>query len=450
MAEGRTYYFDITDILRYACFNSTVSGIQRVTLNMIGELVAKHGPRKIRLVGYHPIQRQILELDSSWCSPDYRFDQNEFARWFRLLGGSFTSIRQWSRIYKDRPFRRVFHRSRAYLSLLVRRRSFFEKRDIRVLGWPESQGEKIVGKFAPNPGDRVVLMGATWDFPEFLDELGERKKSDGFEVSAFIHDLIPMVTPAYVPDGVSEMFSRWLESIQRITDRYVVNSDHTALDLRAHLARIGLDTPIAVAPLAHEFLTDGEVAQRPLRVATLYASERPFVLFVGTIESRKNVWGLLRAWQALAGELKLEMPRLILAGKRGWGIEDFQRLYNRSGALDGLAKFIERPTDAELAHLYRNCLFTVFPSHYEGWGLPIGESLWFGKTCVASNTSSMPEVGGDMCAYVDPQDLTQLFNELKRMITDTDYRASFEKRIHRKRLRTWRDFAESLYAAVEG
>jgi len=55
---------------------------------------------------------------------------------------------------------------------------------------------------------------------------------------------------------------------------------------------------------------------------------------------------------------------------------------------------VENPSDEELAYLYKNSLFTVFPSYYEGWGLPIGESLWFGKPVVASNTSSMREVGG--------------------------------------------------------
>ena len=448
MADGRTYYLDVTDILKYASHNSTVSGIQRVTLNVIGQLVAKHGPSRIRLVGYHPKQRKVLELDSSWCSPDYRFDQMEFQRWFRL-GGGYGSIREWSRIYKHRPLRRSLHRLRAYLSLIAGRRKFFEKRGISVPGWMASGGDRIVGDFEPNPGDRVVILGATWEFPEYINALVAQKQAKRFEVLAFVHDLIPVKAPAYVAEGMSDAFRNWLDSVYRMADRLVANSGHTASDLRADMAQRGLDIPVATAPLAHEFLTDKQLST-PLRVATLYASERPYVLFVGTIESRKNVWGLLRAWKALAEDLKLDTPYLVLAGKEGWGIEDFRRLYACTGALDGLVTLVDRPTDAELAHLYGNCLFTVFPSHYEGWGLPIGESLWFGKTCVASNTSSMPEVGGDMCAYVDPKDLTQLFNELKRMVTDQDYRVSFEHRIHRKRLRTWSDFADSLYAAVDG
>ena len=74
----------------------------------------------------------------------------------------------------------------------------------------------------------------------------------------------------------------------------------------------------------------------------------------------------------------------------------------------------ETPSDAELAFLYRNCRFTVFPSLYEGWGLPIGESLWFGKLCIASKTSSMPEVGGDLVDYVDPKDADSLQQAILR------------------------------------
>ena len=80
--------------------------------------------------------------------------------------------------------------------------------------------------------------------------------------------------------------------------------------------------------------------------------------------------------------------------------------------------------------------------------MPIGESLWFGKTCVTSKTSSMPEVGRDMCSYVDPSNLDELYAEARRMIVDLPYRRQFESRIAREKLRTWSDVAKNLWSAL--
>lgn len=371
--------------------------------------------------------------------------------WFDLGGTDYNSIREWSRKYKKNALNRAVRRLQAYVALAFGQRRFFEKRNINVR-WKapysrKAHDLKIVGDFLPTAGDKVVILGATWDFPDYMEALLSLKRAISFDVSVLVYDLIPIKTPAYVADGMSVLFRNWLDGVYRLADHLVAISEHTATDVREDLARLGYGTPVSVAPLAHEFMA-GEDTGGQLRVSTLNDTDRPYVLYVGTVEARKNLLGLLRVWKALAEEMKLDTPRLLIAGKLGWGIDDFLALHRQSAGLDGLVRLVDRPGDAELAHLFRNCLFTVFPSFYEGWGLPIGEGLWFGKTCVTSNNSSMPEVGGDMCAYVDPRNLGELFGEVKRMVQDADYRASYEKRIDREKLRTWRDFADSLFTAV--
>ena len=130
----------------------------------------------------------------------------------------------------------------------------------------------------------------------------------------------------------------------------------------------------------------------------------PFVLCVGTLEIRKNLCGLSRRSGAacVADPAPRASARLVLAGRPGWLNEDFERLMAATGNLGGWVRVLHGPTDAELDHLYRNCLFTVCVSLKEGWGLPIGESLAYGKTGVVSGVSSMPEVGGDLVEYCDP------------------------------------------------
>lgn len=128
--------------------------------------------------------------------------------------------------------------------------------------------------------------------------------------------------------------------------------------------------------------------------------------------------------------------------------DDFQSILRATGYCNGLIGVVEEPLDHELAYLYRNCLFTVYPSFYEGWGLPIGESLWFKKPVVASKTSSMAEVGGNMVDYVDPYSPSDIKRAIMKLITDVSYRNSRIEGISKATLRSWDDVASHQLAAL--
>jgi len=224
-------------------------------------------------------------------------------------------------------------------------------------------------------------------------------------------------------------------------------SDQTEADLREVLPAAGTSIPTRVTPLAHEFAGDA-ADDAAVGSAVRAIAEAPFVLCVGTIEVRKNAYALVQAWDRLRSELGAGMPRLVLAGQRGWRTEDLFDLLARTGNLGGTVIVAETPTDAELAFLYRHCLFTVFPSLYEGWGLPIGESLWFGKFCIASKTSSMPQVGGDLADYVDPDDPEDMYRVIARAIREPSHVAACEGRIRVMTPRGWDETAQDMHAAV--
>jgi hypothetical protein len=147
--------------------------------------------------------------------------------------------------------------------------------------------------------------------------------------------------------------------------------------------------------------------------------DEPFVLFVSTIEGRKNHVLAYRTWEKLveAGE---DPPRLICVGRPGWQAEEFVSLQTASAGLGGRIEVLSDVSDGELEWLYANCLFTIYPSLYEGWGLPITESLVRGKLCVASNTSSMPEAGGDLALYVDPLDPDDFGRTIRRLLANPE------------------------------
>ena len=174
-----------------------------------------------------------------------------------------------------------------------------------------------------------------------------------------------------------------------------------------------------------------------------------YVLIVGTMEVRKNLWRVATVWDRLRREKGRELPKLVITGRKGWLNDDFENWMKATGNLGGWIQFVEGASDDILAYLYRNCLFTITASFYEGWGLPIGESLAYGKTAVVSNTSSMPEVGEDMVEYCDPHSLDSIEAACLKLIDNPVHRQDMEARITSDRLRSWEDVARDMLVVVK-
>jgi glycosyltransferase involved in cell wall biosynthesis len=134
------------------------------------------------------------------------------------------------------------------------------------------------------------------------------------------------------------------------------------------------------------------------------AAKAPFILYVSTIERRKNHETLYKAWVRLI-ETGYDVPNLLCVGMRGWGVSDLMADLACDPRIKGRIRVLHDLSDPELAHLYAACEFTVYPSLYEGWGLPVVESFAFGKFCLCSNTGSLVEAGGSFAEYLDPWDV---------------------------------------------
>ena len=140
-----------------------------------------------------------------------------------------------------------------------------------------------------------------------------------------------------------------------------------------------------------------------------------YLLFAGTLEPRKNVGLLLDAWEALRAEEPDTLP-LVIAGGYGWKSKELlARLERRRG--DGI-HLLGRVEEGHLLRLLQGATCFVYPSLYEGFGLPVVEALACGVPVVASQTSSLPEVAGDAALYVDPDDPADLAVVLRRVLGD--------------------------------
>ena len=202
---------------------------------------------------------------------------------------------------------------------------------------------------------------------------------------------------------------------------------------RAHVIPLGVEPgPVMVPDSA-----DGDFV--------LPAVTPPYLLFVGTLEPRKNIVRIIRAFEEIAAEHPQQ--KLILAGKLGWHTEEIV------SAMEG-SPFRKRimhlgfVTERQKRALLHSCEILVYPSLYEGFGLPVLEAMAQGAPVITSSVSSLPEVAGDAAILVDPSATCEIATAIDRLLRDDALRATLKKAgLARAAELTWRRTATSTYAA---
>ncbi|MBC7225556.1 MAG: glycosyltransferase family 4 protein, partial [Anaerolineae bacterium] len=160
-----------------------------------------------------------------------------------------------------------------------------------------------------------------------------------------------------------------------------------------------------------------------------YRVQPPYFLYVGTLKPRKNLLRLVRAYaRFLAGSGADDAPQLVLAGKRGWQYEALAREATRLGLESGQIVFPGYVADEDLPALYTGALAFVFPSLYEGFGLPLVEAMACRTPVVTSRTSACGEVAGDAALLVDPLSEEEIAAALAQVAEDGDLRAALAAR----------------------
>ena len=154
-----------------------------------------------------------------------------------------------------------------------------------------------------------------------------------------------------------------------------------------------------------------------------YNLKNPYVLFVGTLQPRKNIAKLIEAFAKLKTEnLKLKTSLdLVIVGRKGWDYEKILEAPDKFGVSERV-KFLEDVTNEDLPLFYKNAEVFVLPSLYEGFGLPILEAMQYDCPVVTSNVSSLPEAGGDAAIYFDPNNAEDIAEKIEKVISDPKLR----------------------------
>lgn len=282
------------------------------------------------------------------------------------------------------------------------------------------QAESLADPFVVNwtTDDIFVTVGLIWDYLP-LEKIYARKAEQGFKVVGMIYDLVPYKVPEYCL-GVPPSFFKSVVDLIWCADEILTISKLTKQDVEEFVSKYQLPHPtiVDVSYLGMDVgvLQDGYVPDRAeLDVSALRPGK--FVLQVGTMEPRKNHALTLTAWRLMAKEGFPELMPLVVVGAQAWGVGDVLEMAKRDRCLS--PKYFvhsNRVSDQTLLWLYKNCFMTVYPSFYEGWGLPISESLVHGKFCLTGDNGALVEAGAGYAEHLSPFDVMGWARRLKELM----------------------------------
>lgn len=298
----------------------------------------------------------------------------------------------------------------------------------------------------------LLIMGAAWIVPSFPIAHRIIARRHKLHVVSILYDLIPYTYPDFVSPDASREFLFYISSLLSISDALISISKYVSDDLANHIDSLGqnlISYPLNYhAELAREIPFKVQKASHKLlkktmreKLIELGVEADNFILNVGSVEIRKNHIGLFVAWRHLLAQMEANCPQLVVVGRPGWKAESFLEALKSTNNLDGKLIVLHGIDDSVLSYLYETCKLTVYPSLEEGWGLPIGESLDAGKLCVTSNRASMPEVGRELCRYVNPFDPLAIAREVIQLLENPRIISLTEQKIAaEKPLKSWAEY----------
>jgi glycosyltransferase involved in cell wall biosynthesis len=254
-----------------------------------------------------------------------------------------------------------------------------------------------------------------------------------------VHDLNFLLYPEFLTPEAASYYGQIDQAVRRC-DHIIAVSESTKRDI-IRLTGAPESKITVVYEAAHPIYTPLEDEQATRQTKERFGISCDFVLFVSTIEPRKNVPTLLHAYKQLLDNYRTDVD-LVLAGEKGWLFQEVFTLV-RELSLQQRVHFLGRVSVEDLLGLYNAAQLLVHPAFYEGFGLPPLEAMACGTPVVASNTSAVPEIVGDAALLVDPTEIDEMTVAIWRLLSDpTLVRQMREKGLKRARLFSWRKAAE--------
>lgn len=265
-----------------------------------------------------------------------------------------------------------------------------------------------------------------------------------------VHDLTFLHYPDYITAESRHYYNNKINSAVQQADHILSDSESTKHDMINMLNVPADKITVHMLGVDEKFKPLPRETTRPV-IQSLNLPDA-YILVVGTLEPRKNLVGLVKAYRDLLTELP-DLPPIVFVGRAGWHYEQLMAEIEAVGINEHLV-FADNVTDEQLTAVYNHALMLVTPSFYEGFGLPALEAMACGTVPIVSNLSSLPEITGEVGLLIDPHDTDTIADALKKVLTDSAWCKEQSKAgIQRAKQFTWAETArivQSTYQSVLG
>lgn len=296
-------------------------------------------------------------------------------------------------------------------------------------------------------GEDILFIpwGEWWD-PQFTERVVQAHE-EGAKVVQVIHDVAPIVWPQFF-EQVESDFAAYNSKVVPIAELVLTVSKNTKKELVAWLKQNKLHVPkIEVFRLGDDLRASKPVRPTDANFVAAKLKDDDYIMCVGTFEAKKN-HALFYYVYKLAIQRGIELPKLVIVGRRGWHTQEIHDLMSLDPEVRDKFVFLHNASDEELSWLYDHCLFTVLPSFHEGWGIPIAESLGRGVPCASSNTSSMVEIAEGLVEHFSPASSEECLAAIQKLLKPNELKAA-RQRVKKYRQYTWDDTFKQVSAQLE-
>lgn len=401
-----TLWVDLTMLIN--SLGTHLTGIQRVEYNLAKRYAELP---HVKFCVFHKDRRKLVE-----------FDFKHVAHRVEMLHAQGVGGSSPVAIVKAPVHRRILVKTKRTVAPLLstHTKEVLRRQYHRLKSFNAPTEDQILVEFKKD--DTFLVLSGDWSDEIFANLIAELRAKLHFKIVQIVYDMLPAFHPAFFVPGMADQFTTYMKSMFENCDGVLAISQATKRDVERFMDSNKIKrVPVQVFRLGDDLLKKKSVKPE------LNIKKGDYLLCVCTIEARKNHMLLYYAVRESIARGE-DIPPFVLVGKRGWLANDFLYLVENDPEISKKFMFTNC-TDQELAWLYENCLLSVLPTFYEGWGLGVSESLFYGKFCLASNTSSIPEIGGDMIDYFSPNDPVTLFEKIKFYAKNPKELAAKEARI---------------------
>lgn len=297
------------------------------------------------------------------------------------------------------------------------------------------------------PGDVLLSVGATWGMSGHTEAVA-MLRGRGVKVVRMIYDLIPTIRPQWLEPHFTRPVTTWVRDVLLGSDHVLTISEYSRNEIERYCAECRFQVPPLTVVRLGDVMGDAAGGSSPAPLPR-FAPVRPFFVCVSTLDVRKNHRLLYDAWTQLATRRGDACPDLVCIGLPHLHVADLLHDMRHDRMVNRHIHVLQGVEDCELDWYYKNCQATIYPSKYEGWGLPVAESLGHGRMCLASNATSIPEISRDLPEFFDPFDVHGLVSLVERVLDDRDWVSEREATIRETFCTTnWSQTAAQVLDAI--